>query len=85
MMFMNPRAIEVKYLGDYQLLITFTKKEVKQFDLKSYLHFPVYEPPKDESFCKRVKAVDGILLWNEYIDLDPDTVYLEGKTINGNA
>ncbi|MCB0741457.1 MAG: DUF2442 domain-containing protein [Chitinophagaceae bacterium] len=79
---MNPRAISVKYIGNYQLLVTFTNAEVKKFDLKSFLNYPVYEPLKDEIFCKQVKAKDGILFWNDTIDLDPDTVYLNGQPVN---
>lgn len=78
---MNPRALSVVYLGGHQLLVTFTNKEVKQFDLTVYLHYPVFEPLKDENFCKKVKTSDGIIVWNEYIDFDPDTLYLEGKPV----
>ncbi len=78
---MSPRVLSVEYKGNYQLLIMFTNKEVKQFDLTAYLNYPVYEPLKDESFCKKVKATDGILQWNEYIDFDPDTLYLDSKPV----
>jgi len=78
---MNPRVLKVKYIGDYQLLLTFTNNEVKRFDLLNYLHYPVYELLKDEAFCKTVKAAGGTIQWNEYIDFDPDTLYLEGKSI----
>lgn len=74
---MNPRVLTVTYNGNYKLLLTFTNKEVKEFDFSRYLVYPVYEPLKDENFCKKVKAVNGVVLWNDEIDLDPDTVYLE--------
>ncbi|MES2330984.1 MAG: DUF2442 domain-containing protein [Bacteroidota bacterium] len=76
---MNPRVLSVEYKGNYQLLIMFTNREVRLFDLTTYLNYPVYEPLKDESFCMKVKATDGILHWNEYIDFDPDTIYLCSK------
>ena len=78
---MNPRVSKVEYKDGYQLLLTFTNKEVKQFDLRSYLHFPVYAPLLDETFCRKVKAYDGIVQWNEYIDFDPDTLYLDSTPI----
>jgi len=78
---MNPRASNVKYKGDYQLLITFTNGEVKQFDLTPYLNYPVYFPLKDNTFCKKVRIDDGIVQWDEYIDLDPDTLYLESASV----
>ena len=59
------------------MLLTFTNNEVKQFDLTAYHNYPVYQPLKDESFCKKVKSIDGIIQWDEYIDFDPDTLYME--------
>ena len=72
---MNPRILAVEYKEDHQLFLTFTNKEVKQFDLTNYLNYPVYKPLKDEAFCKKIKATDGIIQWDEYIDFDPDTLY----------
>ena len=79
---MNPRVLTVEYKGKNQLLVTFTNREVKQFDLNDYLKYPVYEPLKDEAFCKKVKAINGIIQWNDVIDLDPDIVYLESKPVD---
>jgi len=79
---MNPRVLKVEYQDDYKLRLTFTNKEVRQFDLSAYLNYPVYQPLKDKSFCKKVKAADGIIQWNEYIDFDPDTLYLESMLIH---
>jgi len=74
-------SVKRKYKGDYRLLITFTNQEVKQLDLQPYLHYPVYAPLKDEAFCKKAKIADGIILWNDYIDFDPDTLYLESTAV----
>lgn len=79
---MNPRVLTVEYKGGYQLLVTFTNKEVKQFDLTDYLNYPIYEPLKDEAFCKKVKAVNGIIQWDEFIDFSPDTIYLSSKPVD---
>lgn len=78
---MNPRVLSVQYKGNHQLLLTFTNKETRQFDLSAYLHFPIYKPLTDEAFCNKVKAADGSIQWNESIDFDPDTLYLESKPV----
>jgi len=78
---MNPRVLTVEYKENYTLLIKFTNNELKQFDLKAYLHYPVYEELKDEKFCKKVTAIDGIVQWNNSIDLDPDLVCLKSDTV----
>lgn len=77
---MNPRVRKVKYHGNYQLQVEFTNNELRWFDLKPYLNYPIYEALKSESFCQKVKVIDGVLQWSEYIDMDPDRVYLESKT-----
>lgn len=74
---MNPRILFVQYLKHYKLLLTFTNKEVKEFDLSGYLHFPIYTPLKDEAFCSKVKVFNGTVIWDENIDFDPDTLYLD--------
>jgi hypothetical protein len=78
---MNPRVKEVKYHKDYKLIITFLNSEVKEFDISPYLIFPVYEELKDENLCREVKVFNGTIIWNEVIDFDPDTLYLESKSL----
>ena len=79
---MNPRVVKVEYKGKYNLLVTFTNKEVKQFDLTNYLSYPVYQALSDETFCRKVRVVNGILQWNDDIDFSPDTVYLESTPVS---
>ena len=79
---MHPRVLSAKYEGNYKLWLQFTNNEIKRFDFETYLHFPVYEPLKDEAFCRKLKVSDGIVQWNDHIDFDPATVYLESKKIS---
>lgn len=74
---MNPRAKNITYKSPYQLIVTFSNDEVKLFDLRPYLNFPVYKELKDEAFCSKATVKNGIVVWNDEIDLDPDTLYLE--------
>ena len=80
---MNPRAKSVKYLDGYKLIITFENNEIKQFDLQPYLHFNVYRPLQDETFCKKVmvRDGDGVLYWSDFIDIDPDRAYMESISV----
>lgn len=82
---MNPRVSKAEYKGNHQLLLTFNNGEVKQFDFSSYLSYPVYEALKDDTFCKKVKTVDGIVQWDEDVDFDPDTLYIESKSLSSLA
>jgi len=78
---MNPRVNSVQYQSPYLLIITFTNKEVKEFDFKPYLEYPVYEGLKDENYCKKAKVFNGAVIWDEFTDFDPDTLYLESKPL----
>ena len=78
---MNPRVKAVHYDEPYKLIVTFSNDEIRIFDLASYLQYPVYLPLQDTAFCKKAKVVLGTVVWNETIDFDPDTLYLESKPL----
>ena len=77
---MNPRVQNVKYENPYKLIITFTNKDVREFDITPYLQYPVYKPLQDKSFCSKAKVFNGTVIWDDTIDFDPDTLYLESKS-----
>jgi hypothetical protein len=79
---MNPRVLDVKYQEHYKLILTFANKEVKEFDLSSYLDYPIYRVLQDESFCRKARAFNATVIWNDEVDFDPDTLYLESKPVN---
>jgi hypothetical protein len=74
---MNPRAKNILYKSPYNLIVTFTNGEVKIFDLQPYLDYPIYEELKNESYCSKASVVNGTVVWNDEIDIDPDRLYLE--------
>ena len=74
---MIPRAVNIKYKSPYKFIVTFDNREKRVFDIQPYLHYPVYKPLQDESFCSKAKIQNGVIIWNEEIDIDPDRLYLE--------
>ena len=78
---MNPRVAKVEYLQNHKLLLTFSNGERKIFNLMPYLNFPVYHSLQDESFCSHVSVFNGTVKWDETIDFDPDTLYLDSMPI----
>lgn len=79
---MSPKAKKVEYESPYKIIVTFNNEEVKMFDLMPYLNYPIYEALKDESFCSNAKVQNGVIAWNNEIDLDPDRLYFESKNIS---
>ncbi|MHB1921216.1 MAG: DUF2442 domain-containing protein [Chitinophagaceae bacterium] len=78
---MNPRVNRVQYQFPNKLILTFTNKEVKEFDFTNYLQYPIYKALNDETFCRKAKVFKGTVIWDEWIDFDPDTLYLESKLL----
>jgi hypothetical protein len=78
---MNPRVLSVEYKKPYKLLITFSNKEIREFDFSDYLTYPVYSVLKDEAFCNKAKVFNGTVVWDDNTDFDPDTLYLESKQV----
>jgi len=78
---MNPRVSLVQYQSPHKLILTFTNKEVKEFDFGNYLNYPVYKVLNDEAYCKKAKVFNGTVVWDDSTDFDPDTLYLESKSL----
>ncbi len=78
---MNPRVKNVTYEHPYMLMLTFNNGEARVFNFENYLQYPVYLKLKDAAFCRKVKPFMGTAVWDEEIDFDPDTLYLESKAV----
>jgi Protein of unknown function (DUF2442) len=78
---MNPKAKVVFYESPYKLIVTFNNNQVKEFDMEPYLKYPVYQHLQNESLCMQATIENGIVVWDEETDLDPDRLYLESKSV----
>lgn len=76
---MNPRAKSVKATSQFILEVEFTNGEIRRFDVKALLSFPVYQPLKDPSYFKKVFVSGGIVQWPNEEDISPDLLYLDSK------
>jgi hypothetical protein len=76
---MNPRVKYVYPKNDYIIEIIFSNNEKKYFDIKPYLNFGIFQDLKNEYVFNTVKASCGTAVWNNGIDICPDTLYLESR------
>lgn len=60
---------------DYSLLMTFSNGERRRFDMKPYLHLPVYRPLADVGFFEVARVDYGTVVWPGEIDIAPETLY----------
>jgi len=78
---MRPRAIDVKPLEDYRLLIKFSNGEEKVFDVKPYLEDKVFFELKNKELFKTVKVGGLSIEWANGLDICPDELYNQSKKI----
>ena len=78
---MNARVEQVECTGKSKLEITFKNGEVKIFDVAPYFNYPIYEDLQNEVFFRKAHVFNGTVVWDEYIDFDPDILYQEGKEL----
>ena len=72
---MRPKAISVKPLDDYKLLLEFDNGEKRIFDVKPYLEFKAFEEVKKESIFKTVRISGLSIEWSNGADICPDELY----------
>jgi hypothetical protein len=79
---MTPTAIDVEYLDEYKLLITFNNNEMRILDMMLFLSEPYWVSIAPLPIFKTAKA-DGIgISWCNGVDLSPEDAYLFSKPIN---
>ncbi len=82
---MNPRVKDVRPEKNYRLVITFTNREVRLFDVTPYLSRGVFRELRDPELFNSVQPFLGSIQWRNGQDLCPDTLYLKSKPFQGRA
>ena len=79
---MRPRAIAVKPLVDYRLLITFANNEERVFDVKPYLDLKPFNQLKNPTLFNTVYVAGLSVEWITGQDICPDELYFNSTPIN---
>jgi len=81
---MFPKIITAIPKRDYILELEFDNKIWKEFSVKPYLNYPVFQPLKDISFFNNVVVKYDTVVWGkeEIIDFDPFTLWTESIEIS---
>jgi hypothetical protein len=72
---------DVKPTPDYLLHLTFENGEVRQFDMKSYLNFGIFQELRAISLFNTVHISFDTIEWDNEADLDPEFLYRESQKI----
>ena len=75
-------VVSVTPKDDFVLLLKFENQEEREFDCKPLLDRKVYQPLNDLEFFNQAKVKYGTVVWNEQIDIAPESLYLESRKVN---
>jgi hypothetical protein len=60
---------------DFGLLLTFSSGERRCFDMRPYLHYPVFRRLENPGFFSLAHVDYGTVTWPGDIDIAPETLY----------
>jgi len=75
-------VINVTPKDDFVLLLKFENQEEREFDCKALLDWKVYQPLNNIEFFNQAKVKYGTVVWNDQIDIAPESLYLESRKVN---
>jgi hypothetical protein len=81
---MTPDVVEVKAYQETVLKVEFTDGSIRLFDMKPLLRYPAFSKLRDTTLFMKAQVQNGTVVWNEEIDISPDTLYLRGEVLNHN-
>jgi Protein of unknown function (DUF2442) len=73
---------EVRPTENYQLLLTFENGEKRQFDMKPYLDYGIFQELKDLKIFNTVKPSFDSVEWANEADFDPEILYQKSIIIS---
>ncbi|AFL74428.1 DUF2442 domain-containing protein [Thiocystis violascens] len=67
----------VETIADFGLLLTFTGTggEQRRFDMRAYLHYPVFRRLENPGYFSLARVDYGTVTWPGDIDIAPETLY----------
>ena len=73
---------DVKPQDNYLLLLTFENGEKRQFDMKPYLDFGIFQELKDVRLFKTVRTSFDSIEWDNEADFDPEILYQKSLKVD---
>lgn len=67
----------VQPLASFGLLLTFNDGVQRQFDMRPYLHYPVFRRLENPGYFSLAHIDYGTVVWPGNIDIAPETLYAE--------
>nr|VFK24693.1 MAG: Protein of unknown function (DUF2442) [Candidatus Kentron sp. MB]VFK27028.1 MAG: Protein of unknown function (DUF2442) [Candidatus Kentron sp. MB]VFK74934.1 MAG: Protein of unknown function (DUF2442) [Candidatus Kentron sp. MB] len=71
----------VTAIEDFTLVLTFNTGEQRRFDMRPYLHYPVFRPLANPGFFSLARVDYGTVIWPGEIDIAPERLYAESVEV----
>ena len=71
----------VKPINNYNLILTFSNGEKRQFDMNPYLDKGIFQDLRDVSKFNTVRLSFDTIEWENEADLDPEVLYKDSVKI----
>lgn len=78
---MNPRVTKVTTEANYCLLLEFSNRERREFDVSPYLVKGIFIQLKEKSYFQQARVSMGTVEWPKGQDFCPDTLFEESRVI----
>ena len=65
----------VEAISDFGLVFTFNNGERRHFDMRPYLHYPVFRRLQNPGYFSLARVDYGTVTWPGDIDIAPETLY----------
>ena len=72
----------VEAVAGFGLLLTFNSGERRRFDMRPYLHYPVFRRLENPGFFSMARVDYGTVTWPGDIDIAPETLYERSVPLN---
>jgi hypothetical protein len=73
----------VEAVPDYGLLLTFNSGERRRFDMRPYLHYPVFRRLENPAYFLLARVDYETVVWPGDIDIAPETLYDRSTPLAG--
>ena len=73
----------VEVAPDFELVLTFASGERRRFDMRPYLHYPVFRRLENPGFFSLARIDYGTVTWPGDIDIAPETLYERSTPLPG--
>jgi hypothetical protein len=78
-------VIKVEPDDDFRLILTFENGEIREFDCRPILNEKPFDTIANIFIFRQVRVEYGTVVWPNEVDIAPETLYLESKSISSKA